>query len=270
VIRSVLLSLFLLSALVVRAENVSPEERDKQSEFKKAFASLERTDHLKAIELLEGCTHPSTRQLLAAVITTSKYPEVKHAAFARLSMMPATDPSLSILLANLFKQEKPTDVETKCEYAKAMKNSEFHYAPYEAMADYGSKLRYPDLFTGGYRSNTVRAGGTGTNGGDPNYSAKKQRKEFEDFLSAFSEAVKDSKIKVDDRNSPAQFRKWFEDVRVTVLKKDRELMQKYVAEAREKSDKDNPLLLGKEKDSTTAETPEVPGAEKKEDAKKAE
>lgn len=259
--------LFFAAVGSVRAENVAPEELQKQAEFKKLYATGERVDQVKAADALDGASHPSSRQLLSTVVTSTPYAEVRNAHFARLAKMPATDPGLSVLLANLFRQLKPTDIEGKTDFAKAMKPSEFKFAIYEALAEFGSKLRYPDLYTGNYNNNnrTGRAGGGGGMagvGGDPNFTAKKQRKEFEDFLAAFAEVVPDAKLKASDRNSPVEFRKWFDEVRVKSAKKDKELTDKYVAEAREAADKNNVLVL-KKKDGAEGE-----GAEKKDVAEK--
>jgi len=268
--------LFIAAVGSVRAENVSPEESQKQAEFKKLYATGERVDQVKAADALDGASHASSRQLLATVISTTTFPDVRNAHFARLAKMPASDPNLSVVLANLFRQLKPTDIEGKTEFAKAMKPSEFKYAIYEALSEFGSKLRYPDLYTGNYNNNnrTGRAGGGGGMagvGGDPNFTAKKQRKEFEDFLAAFSEVVPDAKLKASDRNSPVEFRKWFEEVRIKTAKKDKELTDKYTAEARETADKNNVLVL-KKKDAAAPAEGEVAEKkdEKKEDAKKAE
>lgn len=267
--------LFLAAVGSVRAENVSPEEMQKQNEFKKLYATGERVDQVKAADALDGASHASSRQLLATVVSTTTFPDVRNAHFARLAKMPATDPGLSVVLAQLFRQLKPTDIEGKTEFAKAMKPSEFKYAIYEALSEFGSKLRYPDLYTGNYNNNnrTGRAGGGGMSGvgGDPNYTAKKQRKEFEDFLGAFAEVVPDAKLKASDRNSPVEFRKWFEEVRVKAVKTDKELTEKYAAEARAVADKNNVLVL-KKKDGAAPAEGEVAEKkeEKKEDAKKAE
>lgn len=270
---SSVLILLLAASTSILAQNIAPEELQKQNDFKKMYSTGERTDQLKSIELFEGATHASSRQILTTVVTTSQFSEIRNAAFLRLSQMPATDPGLSLHLANLFRSLKPTDIEGKVEFAKAMKNSEFKYSIHEALTEYGSKLRYPDLYTGPMGGGrTVSPGGNTTgNGGDPNFNNKKQRKEFEDFLGAFNEVVPEAKLKVTDRNSPVEFRKWFELTKSSTLKKDRELAEKYAAEARERANQNNALLI-KKKDETgqVAEKKDGESEEKKEDAKKPE
>lgn len=263
--------LLLAASTSVFAQNIAPEELQKQNDFKKMYATGERTDQLKSIELFEGATHPSSRQILTTVVSTSQYTEIRNAAFLRLAQMPATDPGLSLHLANLFRSLKPTDIEGKVEFAKAMKHSEFKYSIHEALSEYGSKLRYPDLYTGPMGGGrTVSPGGNTTgNNGDPNFNNKRQRKEFEDFLAAFSEVVPDAKLKASDRNSPAEYRKWFELSKASTMRKDRELAEKYAAEARERANQNNVLSI-KKKDESSQVAEKKDGEEKKEEAKKPE
>jgi hypothetical protein len=251
------------------AEALTPEEKGKQDEFRKLYSSNEKQGQLSALERLDGAVHPSSRDMLFVVCSTSTIDDVKTAAYARMAAMPQRDASVSVQLAGLFRDVKPNDVDVKVAYVKAAKASEFKYALYEAFCEYGSKLRYPDLFTDAPRNNGgKKTGGTGTTGGDPNFYNRKQRAEFQLFVNAFNE-VAGSKIKPDDKNSPVQFRKWWDEERTRLLRLDQEIAAKYAAADREKRAKVNPLLPGGKKDEGGDAKPEgaAKAAEPAKDAK---
>lgn len=236
-----ILAMFAISwaSLGLGAEPLAPEELQKQNEFKKAYATLERLDRMKALQLLEGATHPSTWELLAAVAQTDNYKEVRTEAFKMLSTMPARDPNLAHILATIFSSIKPNDTEIMLEFMPHLKNSEFKYEIIEAMADTGYKMRYPDLVSGsGYRPSGMVGGGQN---GDPNVQNRKQRAAFEKFLEIFNQITK-SDVKELDKNTPGQLRKWWEPRRNKMLLADKEITDKYKAEDRAKADKNNPLI----------------------------
>src|SRR4051812_24267660 len=95
----------LLAARPAHA-SASAEELQKQTDFKKAYASPDKADHLKAVALLEGATDESSRKLLVTVINVDTYKEVQIEAYKLLSQMPTRDQGLSQLLVSLFNNLK--------------------------------------------------------------------------------------------------------------------------------------------------------------------
>ena len=228
------------------AANASPEELQKQTDFKKAYASSDKEDHLKAVALLDGATHESTRSLLATVIQVDPYKEVQIEAYKILSQMPARDMSLSQLMVSLFNGAKLNDVDTRVGFIGAMKNSEFKYSLIEASAEFANRLRYPELVSNnnGYNNNANRGGLLGN--GDPNVAIRKLRAEFEKYLEAFNAFTK-AGLKADDKNAPATLRAWVASNRNKLISTDKEALEKYRLEDKEKLDKNNPLLPNKDK-----------------------
>jgi hypothetical protein len=213
----------------VAAANVSPEELQKQNDFKKGMSSPERLDHVKAVALLEGATHPSSAGLLSTVVQVDPNKEVRLAAFKLLCQMPAKDPGMSQVLVNHFKNIKPNDTDERLEFAEQMKFSEFKYLIFETLSEWGTKLRYPDLLTNYNNNNSGNAGANGTVGGDPNFGIKKQRALFEKFAKVYN-GVTGAKITATDREAPLQCRTWWAENKDRVLAADKELAEKYKAE----------------------------------------
>jgi hypothetical protein len=228
------------------AASASPEELQKQTDFKKAYASSDKEDHLKAVALLDGATHESTRSLLATVIQVDPYREVQIEAYKILSQMPARDMSLAQLMVSLFNGLKLNDVDTHIGFIGAMKNSEFKYSLMETTAEYANRLRYPELVSNnnGYNNNANKGGLLGNP--DPNVAIRKLRAEFEKYLEAFNAFTK-AGLKADDKNAPATLRAWVASNRNKLISTDKEALEKYRLEDKEKLDKNNPLLPNKDK-----------------------
>lgn len=222
---------FFMIGCAQAATPLSPEELKKQNEFKKAYDNPGKKDRVEAVHMLDGCTHPSTISILNTVIATETFTEVKAAAFRQLSTIPVTDPALSQMLAQIFDSLKPNDFEAHLEFVPQMRNSEFKYALYEVMSDYGSKLRYPDLITNSQY------------GGDPNVMIKKTRAEFDKYLKAFN-AVTGAGLPLQDKNSPSTLRTWWNNNRDKILAADKELLEKYRHEDIERRNKATALAGG--------------------------
>ncbi|MGD0089302.1 MAG: hypothetical protein ABSE73_05220 [Planctomycetota bacterium] len=238
--RKVVCAILLLFAgeAVLPAADASFDEMKKQEEFKKTYSS--QPDHLKALALLEGASHPSTWELLIKVARVDASPEVRYAAFKMLCAMPAHTPKLAETLATLFGELKNNDIEARTKYAEEMAQSEFKFQICETLAGYGANLRYPSLYTGAPPPGA--GGGASFSGGDPNVVIKKQRKEFEKFLEAFNK-VSGATLLAKDKYAPSTIKKWWEDNKAKVLAEDREKAQKYGAEDKAGQPQgDNPLL----------------------------
>jgi len=236
------LALSLAAGVVVLAADVSFEEVKKQEEFKKAYVDRSQPDHLKTLALLAGATHPSTWEILSTVAAQDPSKEVRAAAFKMLCPMPARTPKLAEQLVALFKEVKFNEADVRSKYAEEMGKSEFKYSIYEALADYGSKMRYPDLVTGNVR------GGLG--GGDPNKTIRKTREDFENYVQAFN-SVTGASIGVKDNHSPDGFKKWWAENKMKILAADRAKAQKYAAEDEAAAHaKGNPLLPKSEQKKT--------------------
>lgn len=225
------------------AEELSPDEAKAQAEFKKAYVGDDKTMKLKALDLLDGGVHPSTRDLLLTVVRREQEKELRVAALARYAKIPAGDPRPALAIVELFNAVKLNDVEGHLELAGPMKDFEFKYAVCEALAAYGSKLRYQDLVTG-YRPNNSLSPGSGGSVGDPNVNIRKQREEFEKYVSAFNKAT-GAAIAAKDKESPKEFLKWWQQNMDKLAAADRELMQKYRAEELARLNTKNPLLPAK-------------------------
>jgi hypothetical protein len=230
--------LSLLAGASCWASNASSEELGKQADFRKAYGNIDKAERVKAVELLEGFAHPSTLQMLSTVVNTDRDEDVKKAAFHTLAKAPAHDPSVAQLLVNLFNQVKPNDVPLRIEYAKLMEPTAFKYPVAECLADWGSKQRYPDRFSG-----TLQSGYNV----DPNIAIDKQRKEFVTFIEVFN-ALTQAGLKATDRNSPSELRKWWDANRIKVAQIDKELLAKFQAEDEAKRDNNNPLVPKTRKD----------------------
>ena len=215
------------------AGEIPDEDFKKQADFRKAYNNKEANEQVKALDLLAGSKHPSTWDILITVVNVNPSKAVRLAAFKLLCPMPARNIKLAQTLVALFEAVKPSDIEARIAYAKEMANSEFKYPVYEALVEYGSKLRYPDLVTG-FR----QGGGTG----DPNQVLRRQRKEFEDYVDAFNE-VTGAKLKAHDKASPREFTTWWNENKNRFLTADKEKLAKYEAEAvAERAKLENPLL----------------------------
>jgi HEAT repeat protein len=228
----VAVAIFCMAALATQA--ATPEEQKKQEEFKKAFASPDKAVRIKAIESLDGSTDPAVVNLLRAVMGDPER-DVRLAAYTGISKFPAHDLSVAQLLAKMFNELKPDDLDTHCDYGKAMANCEFKAPLIEALADYGSKRRYPDLVsTAGVKGAT----------NDPNVVFKKQRAQFEQFLEVFNSVAK-ADVKAAKRDAPLEIKKWWEQNRVKVMTADRELIEKYKAEDKVRREKEAKPLVPK-------------------------
>lgn len=235
-------AVMLASTSAFCAQGVSPEEKEKQTAFRKAYATPDPAERAKALEQLEGATHPSTSELLSVVARTDPAKETRLAAYKVLSKMPARDAGLSQLLTALFQNIKFSETETRLDFAEQMGNSEFKYAICEALADYGGKLRYPELWTGNRPGNNANPGlGGGAVGGDPNQGIRKQRAEFEKFVKVFQK-VTGTSIAAVDKDSPQAIRTWWNENRAKVATEDRALADKFKAEDTAELNKNNPLL----------------------------
>ncbi len=226
---------------------LSPEESKKQEDFKKAYGSTGKKDRIEAVQHLDGCAHPTTIQMLQTVISVDTYPEVKGAAFRILTNVPATDPGVSQMCAQIFDSLKPMDFETHMEFVPQLRNLEFKYPVFEMLCDYGSKLRYPDLVT------------YSQYGGDPNVQIRKTRAEFDKFLKAFN-LVTNAGLPLQDKNTPSTIRTWWNNNKDKILATDKELLEKYRAED---ADRRNKALAAKEAAIASKEpAPEKPPVEK--------
>jgi len=240
---------------VLRAADLSSEERDKQNEFKKAYNDRTQPDHLKALALLDGLQHPSTWDLLIQVARNDPAKDVRLAAFKRLCPMPARTPKLAETLASVFEDVKFNDSEMRCAYGAEMANSEFKYSLFEALADYGSKLRYPDLVTNLGGQNQRQGGGISVSS-DPNTMLRRQRGEFEKFVEVFNKLT-GANITAHDKTSPATVRKWWEENKAKFIAADREKATKFAVEDSFNRPKDNPLLpKAAQKKTDTADKPD--------------
>lgn len=207
------------------------EDIQKQNEFRKLYTDKSQPDHMKALAILDGSTSPTTWELLIAVVRNDPNKDVRFAAFKRLCAMPARTPKLAETLGNLFDEVKPSDADARTAFASEMGASEFKYAIYEQMVDYGSKMGYPDLVTGGFN-----------NSGNSNGSRIKFRKEFEAYIEVFNK-VTGASITAKDRGSPATIRDWWKQNKDKILVADREKATKYAVEDSIKNQpKENPLL----------------------------
>lgn len=230
------LGLMTVAVLALTAhwtQAATPEEQKKQDEFKKAFASPDKAVKLKAIESLEGSTDPGVLNLLRAVMGDPER-DVRLAAYTAISKFPARDYSVAQMLAKMFSDLKPDDVDTRCDYGRAMANCEFKTPLIEALADYASKRRYPDLVT-------VTGTHTAT---DPNVPLRKQRTEFEKVLDVFNSVAK-ADVKAAKKDSPLEIKKWWEQNRMKAIAADKELLDKYKAEDKVRREKEAKPLVPK-------------------------
>jgi len=229
------MALLFAGVAAVLAADSSFEEAKKQEDFKKAYLDRSQPDHLKTLALLDGAKDPSTWEILVQVARQDPSKEVRFAAVKMLCGMPARSPKLAEVLVSLFEELKFNEAEVRAKYAEEMGKSEFKYTIYQALADYGSKMRYPDLITGN------PGGGVGV-GGDPNKSIRKYRTDFENYVKAFNTAT-GAGLEVKDKRTPDAFKKWWADNKTKVLTEDRAKAQKYAAEDEAAIHaKGNPLL----------------------------
>jgi len=224
------------------AANVSSEEAAKQAEFRKAYANIDKSERSKAVSLLEGLLHPSSLQMLATVAMSDRDDEVKKDAVGTLAKAPAHDPSVSKMLVTIFQAVKPSEIDERLAYARLMTGSQIKYPVVEVLADWGSKQRYPERFTG------TRLPGQNV---DPNIAIDKQRAQYKTFLDIFN-GYTAAGLKATDRNSPAEVRKWWEQNAAKVAASDRELLDKYRVEDEARRDNNNSLVPKKtEKEDDT-------------------
>ncbi|HEY3323509.1 MAG TPA: hypothetical protein VGP72_23855 [Planctomycetota bacterium] len=246
--RNLALSVLLLvcaGAWCSTPTGIPADELDKQTDFKRAYASREKDDHLKALQGLEGCTHPTTWEILATVVRVDQFPDVRLAAYRMLSLMPARDESLSRILVDFFQSLKLNDVDTRCDYVKYMANSEFKYSVTEAMCDYGAnRLTYPDFRTANRDTRNSPFIG------DPNVNIKKRREEFEKYVEAFNAATK-ATITAKNDTAPKQFKTWWSENKDKLYRADKALVDKFRQEDLAARNKNNPLLPKSDKEKTS-------------------
>lgn len=240
-ILSVALTVWLCAFGWARAADVSADEVKKQNEFRKLYLDPAQLDKTKALAALDGATHPSTWELLVKVAREDASKDVRFAAFKMLCGMPARNLRLAEALASLFAGVKPSASELRLKYAEEMGKSEFKYPVFDALADYGSKLRYPELVSGWQQGNRPAGAGWSNVGGDPNIALRRQREDFEKYVEVFNK-ITGASITAHDKNSPHTIKQWWDENKPKVLKEDREKAQKYAAEDLAKQPRDNPLL----------------------------
>ena len=101
-IRAIATILVSILSVSLFAANISSEEAAKQAEFKKAYNNIDKAERMKALDLLDGCIHPSSLQILATVAQADRDDEVKKQAFSNLAQAPAHDMSVAKMLVMIF------------------------------------------------------------------------------------------------------------------------------------------------------------------------
>lgn len=237
IVAGLLLSHFALAA----AGGVSPEEKQKQEEFRKAYGKActdqDKAERIKALGLLEGLCHTTTVQILSTLVSTStdQDKDVRLEAYKLLAKAPARDTFVSQTMAGLFDNLRQDDVTTRLDFGKQMATSPFKYFLVNSLANYcRAKLRYPDLIT----SLPVGRGNT-FNNSDPNVTIRKQRAEFEEFLTIFNDVAK-ADLKATNKNSSQEVVNWWGQNNNKFMQADKELADKYKAEDQAKADKEKP------------------------------
>jgi hypothetical protein len=216
----------------------------KQQQFKKLYGNNDPTERVTAVAELDGLTDAETLKMLHYVVVNDKAGIVRAAAFEQLTKVPTRNGNHANMLVALFQLVKMTDMDLRLDMARMMANSQFKYAVTDALADFGSKLRYPDPYTGTVNRQNHSGGGASTTTNDPTAGINRQRKEFEKFISAFN-SITNAGLKAADRNSPAEVKKWWEANKAKFAAADREIADKYKAEDQAAKDKDNPLTPDK-------------------------
>jgi len=123
------------------------------------------------------------------------------------------------------------DLGQKLEYATHLTNPKFKSAATAAVADWGSRLRYPDLIKPpAPPKNQPKNNAAKTNQPpDPNLHINKEREQFARVFGIFN-ALTQANLAGPDRDSPAAIRKWWDANSANVTAADNDLLAKYKAE----------------------------------------
>jgi hypothetical protein len=224
----ILTGTFALNFAHCSDDAASADEIKKQNDFRDKYrGALSSEQRLAAVKLLDGCRHPTSQQLLQSVVETETRKEIRIAAFEMLCAYPAHDLSLEQSLIALFNRTKPSDLDERMAYARATTRLEFKCAMYDVIADFVSKMRYPDLL-----NTQVFAGHV-----DPNVALQKQREEFAAFLTVFNDLT-GATLKATSKSSPLEVKLWWDENRPAVLAKEKTAAEKYMAEDKAKREAD--------------------------------
>jgi hypothetical protein len=211
---------------------VSPEELQKQNDFKKAYTTPDKLERKKACLLLEGLADSSSLTLLTTVCNGDADNEVRVEAFRVLSKAPVRDNSMARALAGIFQQSSNFD--QKLEYAKCLENSQFKYVLCGAVSDWASRMRYPDLpKTPPPQTGKKHSPGNDGNAGNKNAAFETQiNKERDDFSKAFAvfSTMTGASLKEPHSGSPLEIKKWWEANSTKVAAADNALLTKYKTE----------------------------------------
>ena len=223
-----LAALFFLRPAQCSDEPASPDEIKKQDDFREKYRTALSTDQrMAAVKSLDGCHHVTTSRLLETVVENETRKEIRIAAFELLCTFPAHDLNLEQLLITLFNRSKPSDLDERMAYARATKGLEFKCAIYDVIADFVSKMRYPDLLSGINTAGRL----------DPNVVLQKQRDEFAAFLAVFNDLTS-AGLKATGKSSPLEVKLWWDENRAAYLDKEKNAAQKYLAEEKTKREAD--------------------------------
>ncbi|MCY3019183.1 MAG: hypothetical protein NTW87_09175 [Planctomycetota bacterium] len=208
---------------------VSPEETQKQNDFKKAYAAADKNDRKNALQLLNGLTDPSTLALLTSACNNDSDKDVRLEAFRVLSLVPARDTSVAQALVGIF--QRIGDFDQKLEYATHLTNSKFKAAATAAVADWGSRLRYPDLIKPpAPPKNPPKSNAANKNQPpDPNVRINKEREQFTRAFGIFN-TLTQANLAGPDKDSPAAIRKWWDANSAKVTAADNDVLAKCKAE----------------------------------------
>jgi len=227
---AIILAGLLLSPFVsaATAGALSPDEKQKQEEFHKAYISgKEKGDRVKAFHILDGLAHKTTIAMIYSLAMSDPDKDVRLEACQVLSKAPVRDQTASQDLANIFNALKPNDFDNRFAVAQTMTNSAFKYYLVLALVDFGSKkLQYPDL--------QVVIGGVDRNG-----PIRTERTNFEKFILIFN-GLSGANLTASSRLSPTEVKKWWDQNSAKISQADQELLNKYKAEDKAAEGKDKP------------------------------
>ena len=206
---------------MLQAASLSPDEKQKQDAFKKAYGSQSTDDRAKAYALLEGAKHPTSWQLIATAVDAEMDDATKAEGLTILSKEPARDQTLARMLVARFQSVKPTNLEMRqTGLAKRWRISEFgKYDILNLLADVGSRMRYPDMPT------MIHSGGMSVVNPE---AIHRTRLQFEAFMKVFN-AISGADITL-TRDTPQKLPKWWGDNSMKFAKADHDLAEKYRAE----------------------------------------
>lgn len=210
-------------AVIFCVGGVLAGEAELRAAFPKEYNKPDPKDRIAAVKKLEGSVETATKQMLTQMAGREPDGKVRVEVFNVLCSCKDTDATLSMTIAQLIRSEK--DREVTRQFALAAANQPFKAAILKEVIGFASNLKYPEFYMDMGSAGTVNSGGSAnTSSRQAREQVERQRKYYEDFLSAINTMTGEGFQA--NAESPVEIKKWWAKNELLWQKKDADLRDK--------------------------------------------